>query len=59
MVLTFIAGMLALASQMLPVPPELVPWLAFAVAVVNLALAIFFGVTGYQVRKEARLKAAK
>ena len=54
MVLTFLAGVLALASQMLPVPADLVPWLAFGVAVINLALAIFFGVTGFKVRAAAR-----
>jgi hypothetical protein len=59
MVLTFVAGVLALASQMLPVSPELVPWLAFLVAVINLALAIFFGVTGLRTRAELKAKAAK
>ena len=55
--LTFLAGVAALASQMLPVPTELVPWLTFGVAVINLALGVFFGVTGFRARAAA--KAAK
>lgn len=57
--LTFLAGVLALASQMLPIPANVVPWLAFGVAVINLALAVFFGMAGYRVRAEARAKTAK
>ncbi len=58
-VLTFLAGVIVLASQLLPVTPELMPWLTFAAAVVNLALAVFFGVQGINVRREAKAKAAK
>ena len=54
--LTFLAGSITLASQIAAVPPELVPWLVFAVGVINLALATFFGVTGYKARAAARLK---
>lgn len=58
-VLTFLAGVVVLASQILPVSPELMPWLTFAVAVINLALSVFFGISGYRVRQAARLKAAQ
>ena len=54
--LTFVATVITLASQMLPIPPELVPWLIFAVAVINAALAIFFGVTGFRARQAAKAK---
>lgn len=54
--LTFLAAVITLASQMLPVSPELQPWLLFAVAVINTALAIFFGVTGFRARQAARAK---
>ncbi len=56
-VLTFLAAVITLGSQMLPVPPELAPWLLFAVAVINAALAIFFGVAGFRVRAAAKAKA--
>ncbi len=57
-VLTFLAGVIVLASQILPVTPELMPWLTFAVAVINLALAVFFGVQGWRIRS-AKKQAAK
>ncbi len=52
--LTFLSGIIVLANQFLPVPPELQPWLAFAVAVISLALATFFGTTAYKARNAAR-----
>jgi hypothetical protein len=57
MVLTFLAAVIVAATQALPIPADLMPWLSFAVIVINLALSIFFGVTGYRLRAAA--KAAK
>jgi hypothetical protein len=55
--LSFLATLIVLALQLLPVPPDLVPWLTWAVAAINAALTVFFGVTGYRARAAA--KAAK
>lgn len=52
--LTFVAGVLALATQLLPVPPDLIPWLTFAIAVINLGLSVFFGVAGFRARAAAK-----
>jgi hypothetical protein len=52
--LTFLAGIIVLAGQMLPVSPDLAPWLAFGAAVINLALATFFGVAGARAAKAAQ-----
>jgi hypothetical protein len=43
--LQFLATIIGLAATMIPgIPDTLKPWLVFAVAVINAALAIFFGV---------------
>lgn len=55
--LTFVSGVVILAGQVLPLPAEVQPWIAFAVGFINLALTAFFGVTGFKVRAAA--KAAK
>lgn len=56
--LTFLATVLGLATQMLPLPPEVIPWLVFAVAVINAALTVFFGVAGFRARAAAKAKTA-
>lgn len=43
-VLTFVSALIVAAMKWLPVPPDLIPWLTFAVVAVQLALSIFFGV---------------
>ena len=48
--LNFLAGVILLAMKILPVSPDLALWLTFAVGVINLALAIFFGVAGFKAR---------
>lgn len=56
MILTFAAGVIALASQFLTLSEDWTRLLAFAVAVINLALATFFGRavwSGRQARKDA------
>ena len=57
--LSFVATLVVLALQLLPVSPELVPWLTWAVAAINAALGIFFGVSGFKARAAAKAKAAK
>lgn len=60
MVLTFLAALITAiitAAQALSIPANLVPWLSLAVVAINLALSIFFGVTGFRLRAAA--KAAK
>jgi hypothetical protein len=52
--LSFAAGVVVLAGQMLPVSAELAPWLLFLAAVINLALATFFGVSGVRAARAAR-----
>jgi len=44
MVLTFVASLISLAASTLALPPTVTPYLVFAVGVINLALAVFFGV---------------
>jgi hypothetical protein len=58
-ILTFAAMLITLAGQFLAVPPDLEPWLVFSVAVINAALAIFFGVTGIKTRNAAKAARAK
>jgi hypothetical protein len=55
--LQFVSGVVILGGQVLPLPPEVQPWIAFAVGVINLALSAFFGVQGFRARAAA--KAAK
>ena len=52
--LTFIAAALTLATQMLPIPPNVLPYILYGVAVINAGLAVFFGVTGVRARNAAR-----
>lgn len=52
--LTFVATALTLATQMLPVPESITPFLLYGVAVINAGLAIFFGVTGLRARAAAK-----
>lgn len=54
--LTFVGALLTLALQMLPVTPELKPWLAFGAAAVDVALTIFFGRAALKARSAARAK---
>ncbi len=43
-ILTFVVAALSIALSMTGlVPPQLVPWVQFAIAIVNAALGIFFG----------------
>lgn len=58
--LVFLSGVLTLATQMLALSPDVTKWVLFAAAVVDLALAVFFGRTALTQRR-ARLaaKAAK
>ena len=51
--LTFAAGVITLATEMLPIPQNVAPYLLFAVGVINLAMAVFFGVTGVRARNAA------
>lgn len=62
--LTFLATIITLATQTLPIPPETLPWFTFAVLVINAALTIFFGVGGIRIWQanraaKAAAKAAK
>ena len=52
--LTFVAAALTLATQMLPVPPNVLPYLLYAVAVINAGLTVFFGYTGIKTRQANR-----
>ncbi len=60
--LTFAAALIVGAMKILPVSPDLVPWLTFVVFGINLALAIFFGVASYRqykARNAAKVQSAK
>jgi hypothetical protein len=57
MALLFLSGALVLATKLLPVSPELMPWLIYGSAVIDLALGIFYGRSG--IRKFRASRAAK
>jgi ABC-type Na+ efflux pump permease subunit len=52
--LLFLATVITLATQMLPIPANIMPWLIFAVAAINAALTIFFGYAGIKARQAAK-----
>lgn len=56
MILTFISGVLLLASQFLTLTDDITKILAFLVAVINLAMSVFFGRAVYQARQVAKAK---
>ncbi len=59
-ILNFLAALIVGATKILTIPPDLIPWLTFAVFAINLALAIFFGVPairGLIARSRAKSKA--
>lgn len=61
MILTFVSGVLILASQLLTLSDDWTKVLAFLVAVINLALSVFFGravYQGHQAAAAAKDKAA-
>lgn len=56
--LTVLATLLTLATQMLPIPQNVTPYLLYAVAAINAILAIVFGVASYrQVKARNAVKA--
>lgn len=56
--LVFLSGVLTLATQMLSLSADTTKWILFAAAVVDLALAVFFGRAAL-VQRRARLAKAK
>ena len=58
MVLMFLSGAMTLALKVLPVTPELQPWLIFGAGLIDIAMGIMFGRTALRMRS-ARLAAAR
>ena len=58
--LLVLSTLITLATQMLPIPANVTPYLLYAVAAIQAILAIVFGVTAYrQFKARSAVKATK